>query len=204
VPQGKGAFGGVSMRGNPTLINALNQSLVDKFDMTELVGTLNEKANQEKRKKKPKPANPDGFSSIIHTANVSNKFLASNYDDMEKTVTDKTMKKGLHEKGKFSKNLPPKSSVASASDISLEDEDEFERTMKADEARAALPPPPDPLQMMNLVVRTLTQVFPKVTQQQTSYSGPKVTQQQTSYSGPKVTQQQTSCSGQIQVKLIPR
>ncbi|XP_056001883.1 uncharacterized protein LOC125654014 [Ostrea edulis] len=161
VPQGKGAFGGVSMRGNPALINALNQSLVHKFDMTELVGTLNAKANQEKRKKKPKRANQDGFSSILHTANVSNKFIAANYDDMEKTVTDKTMKKGLHEKGKFAKNLPPKSSVASASDISLEDEDDFESTMKADKARAALPPPPDPLQMMNLVVRTLTQVFPK-------------------------------------------
>ncbi|XP_062609119.1 uncharacterized protein LOC134270886 [Saccostrea cucullata] len=159
LPQGKGA-GGMSMRGNPILIGALNQSRKDKFDMSELMETLNEKANQEKKKKKHKAANADKFSSILNTANVSNKFLASNYDDMEKTVTDKTMKKGLHEKGKFAKNLPAKASVTSASDISLEDDD-LESTMKADQARAALPPPPDPLKMMNLVVRTLTQVFPK-------------------------------------------
>ncbi|XP_061178716.1 serine/threonine-protein kinase Nek3-like [Saccostrea echinata] len=159
LPQGKGA-GGLSMRGSAILISALNQSRANKFDMGGLMETLNEKANQEKKKKKPKAANADKYTSIIHTANVSDKFLASNYEDMEKTVTDKTMKKGLHEKGKFAKNLPPKSSMTSVSDISLEDDD-FESTMKADQARAALPPPPDPLQMMNLVVRTLTQVFPK-------------------------------------------
>lgn len=123
--------------------------------------TLSEKISQ-KKKKKPKAANPDGFSSIINTASVHSKFLNSTYEDGDKTITDKTMKKGLHEKGKYCKN-PGARSVASTSDINLEEEDDLESTMKADdEARAALPPPPDPLQMMNLVVRTLTQVFPKV------------------------------------------
>lgn len=149
-----------SMRGNSILISKLNQSKGDKFDMSELMETLSEKISQ-KKKKKTKAANPDGFSSIINTASVHSKFLNSTYEDGNKTITDKTMKKGLHEKGKFCKN-PGARSVASASDISLE-EDDLESTMKADdEARAALPPPPDPLQMMNLVVRTLTQVFPKV------------------------------------------
>lgn len=149
-----------SMRGNSILISKLNQSKGDKFDMSELMETLSEKISQ-KKKKKPKGANPDGFSSIINTASVSSKFLNSTYEG-DKTITDKTMKKGLHEKGKYCKN-PGTMSVSSTSDISLEEEDDLESTMKADdEARAALPPPPDPLQMMNLVVRTLTQVFPKV------------------------------------------
>lgn len=149
-----------SMRGNSILISKLNQSKGDKFNMSNIMETLSEKISQ-KKKKKTKAANPDGFSSIINTASVHSKFLNSTYEDGNKTITDKTMKKGLHEKGKFCKN-PGARSVASASDISLE-EDDLESTMKADdEARAALPPPPDPLQMMNLVVRTLTQVFPKV------------------------------------------
>lgn len=159
LPDKKGALGMKSMRGNSILISKLNQSKGDKFDMSNLMETLSEKISQ-KKKKKTKAANPDGFSSIINTASVHSKFLNSTYEDGNKTITDKTMKKGLHEKGKFCKN-PGARSVASASDISLE-EDDLESTMKADdEARAALPPPPDPLQMMNLVVRTLTQVFPK-------------------------------------------
>nr|XP_034305354.1 serine/threonine-protein kinase Nek3 isoform X2 [Crassostrea gigas] len=159
LPDKKGALGMKSMRGNSILISKLNQSKGDKFNMSNLMETLSEKISQ-KKKKKTKAANPDGFSSIINTASVHSKFLNSTYEDGNKTITDKTMKKGLHEKGKFCKN-PGARSVASASDISLE-EDDLESTMKADdEARAALPPPPDPLQMMNLVVRTLTQVFPK-------------------------------------------
>lgn len=158
VPNLTGAVGGRSMRGS-ILISQLNQSRGEAFDMKGMMETLTEKVNQKKRR--AKGGDPDGFSSIINTASVSSKFMASAYEDMDKTISNKTMKKGLHEKGKYAKNLPPKSSVASASDISFDDESDLESTMKADEARAALPPPPDPLQMMNLVVRTLTQVFPK-------------------------------------------
>lgn len=47
----------------------------------------------QKKKKKTKAANPDGFSSIINTASVHSKFLNSTYEDGNKTITDKTMKK---------------------------------------------------------------------------------------------------------------
>lgn len=128
--------------------------------MGEFMEIFSEKISQ-KKKKKIKVVNLDGFSFIINIVSVYSKFFNFIYEDGNKIIIDKIMKKGLYEKGKFCKNLGVRF-VVSVLDISFE-EDDLESIMKVDdEVRVVLFLFLDFFQMMNLVVRIFIQVFFKV------------------------------------------
>lgn len=128
--------------------------------MSEFMEIFSEKISQ-KKKKKIKVVNLDGFSFIINIVSVYSKFFNFIYEDGNKIIIDKIMKKGLYEKGKFCKNSGVRF-VVSVLDISFE-EDDLESIMKVDdEARVVLFLFLDFFQMMNLVVRIFIQVFFKV------------------------------------------
>lgn len=128
--------------------------------MSEFMEIFSEKISQ-KKKKKIKVVNLDGFSFIINIVSVYSKFFNFIYEDGNKIIIDKIMKKGLYEKGKFCKNLGVRF-VVSVLDISFE-EDDLESIMKVDdEVRVVLFLFLDFFQMMNLVVRIFIQVFFKV------------------------------------------
>lgn len=128
--------------------------------MGEFMEIFSEKISQ-KKKKKIKVVNLDGFSFIINIVSVYSKFFNFIYEDGNKIIIDKIMKKGLYEKGKFCKNSGVRF-VVSVLDISFE-EDDLESIMKVDdEVRVVLFLFLDFFQMMNLVVRIFIQVFFKV------------------------------------------
>lgn len=128
--------------------------------MSEFMEIFSEKISQ-KKKKKIKVVNLDGFSFIINIVSVYSKFFNFIYEDGNKIIIDKIMKKGLYEKGKFCKNSGVRF-VVSVLDISFE-EDDLESIMKVDdEVRVVLFLSLDFFQMMNLVVRIFIQVFFKV------------------------------------------
>lgn len=128
--------------------------------MSNFMEIFSEKISQ-KKKKKIKVVNLDGFSFIINIVSVYSKFFNFIYEDGNKIIIDKIMKKGLYEKGKFCKNSGVRF-VVSVLDISFE-EDDLESIMKVDdEARVVLFLFLDFFQMMNLVVRIFIQVFFKV------------------------------------------
>lgn len=128
--------------------------------MSNIMEIFSEKISQ-KKKKKIKVVNLDGFSFIINIVSVYSKFFNFIYEDGNKIIIDKIMKKGLYEKGKFCKNSGVRF-VVSVLDISFE-EDDLESIMKVDdEARVVLFLFLDFFQMMNLVVRIFIQVFFKV------------------------------------------
>lgn len=128
--------------------------------MSEFMEIFSEKISQ-KKKKKIKVVNLDGFSFIINIVSVYSKFFNFIYEDGNKIIIDKIMKKGLYEKGKFCKNSGVRF-VVSVLDISFE-EDDLESIMKVDdEVRVVLFLFLDFFQMMNLVVRIFIQVFFKV------------------------------------------
>lgn len=128
--------------------------------MSNFMEIFSEKISQ-KKKKKIKVVNLDGFSFIINIVSVYSKFFNFIYEDGNKIIIDKIMKKGLYEKGKFCKNSGVRF-VVSVLDISFE-EDDLESIMKVDdEVRVVLFLFLDFFQMMNLVVRIFIQVFFKV------------------------------------------
>lgn len=128
--------------------------------MSNIMEIFSEKISQ-KKKKKIKVVNLDGFSFIINIVSVYSKFFNFIYEDGNKIIIDKIMKKGLYEKGKFCKNSGVRF-VVSVLDISFE-EDDLESIMKVDdEAWVVLFLFLDFFQMMNLVVRIFIQVFFKV------------------------------------------
>lgn len=128
--------------------------------MSNIMEIFSEKISQ-KKKKKIKVVNLDGFSFIINIVSVYSKFFNFIYEDGNKIIIDKIMKKGLYEKGKFCKNSGVRF-VVSVLDISFE-EDDLESIMKVDdEVRVVLFLFLDFFQMMNLVVRIFIQVFFKV------------------------------------------
>lgn len=128
--------------------------------MSNFMEIFSEKISQ-KKKKKIKVVNLDGFSFIINIVSVYSKFFNFIYEDGNKIIIDKIMKKGLYEKGKFCKNSGVRF-VVSVLDISFE-EDDLESIMKVDdEVRVVLFLSLDFFQMMNLVVRIFIQVFFKV------------------------------------------
>lgn len=128
--------------------------------MNNFMEIFSEKISQ-KKKKKIKVVNLDGFSFIINIVSVYSKFFNFIYEDGNKIIIDKIMKKGLYEKGKFCKNSGVRF-VVSVLDISFE-EDDLESIMKVDdEVRVVLFLSLDFFQMMNLVVRIFIQVFFKV------------------------------------------
>lgn len=128
--------------------------------MSNIMEIFSEKISQ-KKKKKIKVVNLDGFSFIINIVSVYSKFFNFIYEDGNKIIIDKIMKKGLYEKGKFCKNSGVRF-VVSVLDISFE-EDDLESIMKVDdEVRVVLFLSLDFFQMMNLVVRIFIQVFFKV------------------------------------------
>ncbi|XP_052090712.1 serine/threonine-protein kinase Nek5-like [Mytilus californianus] len=105
----------------------------DAFDMKELVGTLNDK--QQKYARSVWAASTKGVENIMEETITENK---KNYDK------DKTLK---------SLSFMQKKKPANTDDIGVD----FEDTLKQDEALR----PIDPRHMVNLVVHTLTQIFPK-------------------------------------------
>lgn len=128
--------------------------------MSNFMEIFSEKISQ-KKKKKIKVVNLDGFSFIINIVSVYSKFFNFIYEDGNKIIIDKIMKKGLYEKGKFCKNSGVRF-VVSVLDISFEEYD-LESIMKVDdEVRVVLFLSLDFFQMMNLVVRIFIQVFFKV------------------------------------------
>ncbi|KAK3101164.1 hypothetical protein FSP39_001442 [Pinctada imbricata] len=137
-PSKKGAMG-MSIRGNPALAAAAAGVQEDKgrFDMKSLVATLNQ-VHKRKRDKK--------MESVRKTANLDSSIMSTTYMDKDKTLTDK-----------FSKGLQ-KSFHGGKKKDEDEEEDDLEDTVKGDVYK---PPPMNPAKMMNLVVRTLTNVFPR-------------------------------------------
>ncbi|XP_060062902.1 serine/threonine-protein kinase Nek3-like [Ylistrum balloti] len=111
-----------------------------KFDMESLMSTLTETHKIRRRKQLGK--------SIIASSQVDNKIMASNYSEKPFDKTSKDL-------SSFRKNATLKASDSDLMLASVTSED-MEETLAA-----VAKGQPNPAKMLQLVVRTLTQIFPK-------------------------------------------